>query len=181
MKRSTFLLTACLAVAAPAVLAQGPAYPSKPVKIVVGYPPGAASDIVARLVAQELQALNNQGFIVENRPGVGGMLGMSVVAKAPADGYTLGLGVSGTLTTGGDNTSTTYFGVISGGLIGLLGGPAGALIGSVAGAATGAASASVIVSSSSSAINFGSSRPNRPRPFCGISLPSSEIRRLLMS
>ncbi|WP_167772792.1 Bug family tripartite tricarboxylate transporter substrate binding protein [Ramlibacter humi] len=109
MKRSTFLLAACMAVAAPAVLAQGPAYPNKPVKIVVGYPPGGASDIVARLVAQELQAMNNQGFVVENRPGVGGMLGMSVVAKSPADGYTLGLGVSGTLTTGPHLTKTRLY------------------------------------------------------------------------
>jgi tripartite-type tricarboxylate transporter receptor subunit TctC len=66
----------------------------------VGYPPGGASDIIARLVAQELSKMNGQAFVVDNKPGVGGMLSMSVVAKAPADGYTLGLGVSGTLTTG---------------------------------------------------------------------------------
>lgn len=101
MKRATFLLAACLAAVAPAALAQGAAWPAKPVRILVGYPPGGASDIVARLVAQELQKLNgNQAFVVENKPGVGGMLSMSMVAKAPADGYTLGLGVSGTLTTG---------------------------------------------------------------------------------
>jgi tripartite-type tricarboxylate transporter receptor subunit TctC len=85
---------------APTAFAQTPAYPAKPVRILVGYPPGGASDIVARMVAEELGKLNNQTFIVENKPGVGGMLGMSMVAKAPADGYTLGLGVSGTLTTG---------------------------------------------------------------------------------
>jgi tripartite-type tricarboxylate transporter receptor subunit TctC len=90
-------------VAACAVLparAQPAAYPIKPVRIVVGYPPGGASDIVARIVAQELSRLNGQQFVVENKPGVGGMLGMSMVAKSPADGYTLALGVSGTLTTG---------------------------------------------------------------------------------
>lgn len=101
MKRATFLVAACLAAIAPAALAQGGAYPNKPVKILVGYPPGGASDIIARLVAQELQKRNdNQAFVVENKPGVGGMLAMSMVARAPADGYTIGLGVSGTLATG---------------------------------------------------------------------------------
>lgn len=79
---------------------QAQTYPGKPVKLLVGYPPGGASDMVGRVVAQELTRLNGQSFVVENKPGVGGMLSMSLVAKAPADGYTLGLGVSGTLTTG---------------------------------------------------------------------------------
>jgi len=101
MKRATFLALACLtALSAPLAIAQSPAYPAKPVRVLVGYPPGGASDIIARLVAQELSKMNGQAFVVENKPGVGGMLSMSVVAKAPADGYTLGLGVSGTLTTG---------------------------------------------------------------------------------
>ena len=101
MKRATFLALTCLAaLAAPLAFAQAPAYPSKPVKVLVGYPPGGASDIVARLLSQELSKMNGQAFVVENKPGVGGMLSMSMVAKAPADGYTLGLGVSGTLTTG---------------------------------------------------------------------------------
>jgi tripartite-type tricarboxylate transporter receptor subunit TctC len=103
MKRATFLALALAGVAAlasPFALAQAPAYPTKPVKLLVGYPPGGASDIVARLLAQELGRMNGQAFVVENKPGVGGMLSMSMVAKAPADGYTLGLGVSGTLTTG---------------------------------------------------------------------------------
>lgn len=100
MKRATFLALTCLALSAPLAIAQVPAYPSKPVKLLVGYPPGGASDIVARLVAQELSKMNGQAFVVENKPGVGGMLSMSMVTKAPADGYTLGLGVSGTLTTG---------------------------------------------------------------------------------
>lgn len=101
MRRATFLVLACMAaLPLPQALAQTPAYPAKPVRLLVGYPPGGASDIVARLVAQELSKLNDQSFVVENRPGVGGMLSMSLLAKAPADGYTLGLGVSGTLTTG---------------------------------------------------------------------------------
>jgi tripartite-type tricarboxylate transporter receptor subunit TctC len=94
---SLALATACAVLPAHA---QSVAYPNKPVRIVVGYPPGGASDMVARVVAQELTRINNQQFVVENRPGVGGMLGMSMVAKSPPDGYTLALGVSGTLTTG---------------------------------------------------------------------------------
>lgn len=101
MKRATFLALACLAAfPGTQALAQAPAWPNKPVRLLVGYPPGGASDIVARIMAQELSKLNAQSFVVENKPGVGGMLSMSLVAKAPADGYTLGLGVSGTLTTG---------------------------------------------------------------------------------
>lgn len=101
MRRAIFLaLTCVVALAAPTAVAQSPAYPTKPVRVLVGYPPGGASDIVARVVSQELAKLNNQAFVVENKPGVGGMLSMSMVAKAPPDGYTIGLGVSGTLTTG---------------------------------------------------------------------------------
>ena len=101
MKSVTFVALACAAMLQlPQALAQAPVYPSKAVRLLVGYPPGGASDIVARLVAQELTKMNGQPFMVENKPGVGGMLSMSLVAKAPADGYTLGLGVSGTLTTG---------------------------------------------------------------------------------
>ena len=88
----------CLAMIGAPVWAD--TYPTKPVRIVVGYPPGGASDIVARLVAQELEKQNNQSFVVENKPGVGGMLSLSSVAKSDPDGYVLGLGVSGTLVTG---------------------------------------------------------------------------------
>ena len=93
----TLALTAAFIQQAPV---QAQAYPTKPVRVVVGYPPGGASDTVSRIVAQELSRINNQPFIVENKPGVGGMLSMSNLAKSAPDGYTLGLGVSGTLTTG---------------------------------------------------------------------------------
>jgi tripartite-type tricarboxylate transporter receptor subunit TctC len=77
-----------LALLAPlAVLAQ--AWPSHPVKLVVPYPPGGPTDIVARVVAERLTTQTGQAFIVENRPGAGGNLGADAVAKAPADGYTL--------------------------------------------------------------------------------------------
>jgi tripartite-type tricarboxylate transporter receptor subunit TctC len=93
----TLALTAAFIQHAPV---QAQTYPTKPVRVVVGYPPGGASDTISRIVAQELSRINNQPFIVENKPGVGGMLSMSNVAKSSPDGYTLGLGVSGTLTTG---------------------------------------------------------------------------------
>ena len=101
MKNIAFVALACAALLQlPQAVAQDSVYPSKAVRLLVGYPPGGASDTVARLVAQELSKMNGQPFVVENKPGVGGMLSMSMVTKAPADGYTLGLGVSGTLTTG---------------------------------------------------------------------------------
>jgi tripartite-type tricarboxylate transporter receptor subunit TctC len=81
-----------------AASAQG--YPTQTVRIVVGYTPGGASDVVARLLADKLSPLLKQPVIVENRPGVGGILGMSEVAKSQPDGHTLGIAVSGTMVTG---------------------------------------------------------------------------------
>lgn len=64
-------------------------WPAKPVKIVTAFGAGSASDIVARLLAQELQSEYGQAFIVENRPGASGFIAAEFVAKSPADGYTL--------------------------------------------------------------------------------------------
>ncbi|MFN7752917.1 MAG: tripartite tricarboxylate transporter substrate binding protein [Pseudomonadota bacterium] len=75
------------AVAAPAVHAQN--YPARPVRMVVPFAPGAASDITGRLVAQKLAEGFGQSFVVDNRPGAGGNIGHELVARAPADGYTL--------------------------------------------------------------------------------------------
>ncbi|MPW22046.1 tripartite tricarboxylate transporter substrate binding protein [Paraburkholderia sp. CNPSo 3157] len=73
---------------------------SKRVRLIVGYTPGGASDIVGRLVAKGMAEVNGGNFIVENRPGDGGMVGMAYVKNAPADGSVLGIAVSGTLVTG---------------------------------------------------------------------------------
>jgi len=65
------------------------AYPSKPVKLVVPYPPGGPTDIVARVIAQRLQTQTGQAFVVENLPGAGGNTGAAAVARAAPNGYTL--------------------------------------------------------------------------------------------
>lgn len=79
---------AALCLATPA-FAQAQTYPTKPVKLVVPYPPGGPTDIVARLVAQKLSDAMGQQFIIDNRPGAGGNPGAELVARSPADGYTL--------------------------------------------------------------------------------------------
>ena len=81
------LLIAALVAASASAWAQ--AYPAKPVRMIVGFPPGGPSDIVARTVAQKLTASLGQTVIVENRAGAGGVIATEQVAKSPADGYTL--------------------------------------------------------------------------------------------
>lgn len=71
------------------VLAVAQAYPNKPVKVIIPYPPGGPTDILGRIVAQGLATKLGQQFIVENKPGASGMIGATQVAKAPADGHTL--------------------------------------------------------------------------------------------
>lgn len=102
MKRRPF--SALIALAAGCVLS-GPltvvaqaGYPDKTVRIVVPYPPGGATDLSARLLAGEMGKLLGQSVIVENKPGVAGVIGTDLVAKSPADGYTLVFGGAGNLT-----------------------------------------------------------------------------------
>jgi len=84
-----------LSIAASGALAQ--AYPAKPVRIVVPTSPGGGNDFVARAAGQRLGDRLGQQFIVDNRPGAGGSIGTTIVAKAPPDGYTLLLGFVGQL------------------------------------------------------------------------------------
>jgi len=78
---------AALSLFAPAAVAQ--AYPSKTVRVVIPWPPGGSNDIVGRMVVQKLSESMGQQFVVDNRGGASGVLGSEVVAKAPADGYTI--------------------------------------------------------------------------------------------
>jgi tripartite-type tricarboxylate transporter receptor subunit TctC len=80
----------CMLAAAPALAQEH--YPGKPVKILVPYGPGGATDIIARIVAQHLTTELGQTFLVENRPGANGNIALEAAAKAPADGYTLLVG-----------------------------------------------------------------------------------------
>ena len=86
------------AMAAPAVQAQG-AWPSRPVRIVVPFPPGGSNDVVARPLAERLQQKLGQPVIIENRPGAGGAIGATAVSQSPADGYTLMVSSSSFATT----------------------------------------------------------------------------------
>jgi tripartite-type tricarboxylate transporter receptor subunit TctC len=89
MKRHGWILAA-LVVVSPA-WAQSDNYPDKPVRIVVPFPAGSATDIVSRLMAQRFSVKLGQQFIVENRPGASGTLGVDIVAKSTPDGFTIGL------------------------------------------------------------------------------------------
>ena len=91
LPRRQFLHLAAGAVALPAVsrFAWAQTYPMRPVHMIVGFPAGNASDIVARLIGQSLSERLGQQFVVENRPGAGGSIGTEVVVKAEPDGYTL--------------------------------------------------------------------------------------------
>src|SRR5215510_7095520 len=89
--RRQFLRLAAGAAALPALsrIASAQAYPTRPVRIVVGFAAGGTTDIIVRLIGQWLSERLGRQFVIENRPGASGNLGTEAVAKAPADGYTL--------------------------------------------------------------------------------------------
>src|SRR5882757_5745711 len=91
LPRRQFLHLAASAAALPACsrIARAQAYPSRPVRIVVGFPPGGAYDTLARPMGQWLSERLGRAFIIENRAGAGSNLATEAVVRAPADGYTL--------------------------------------------------------------------------------------------
>jgi tripartite-type tricarboxylate transporter receptor subunit TctC len=97
-RRSLLIATAVLAAAGPAVAAD--AYPSKPIKLVVGFPPGGPTDIIGRVIAQSIAKLLGESVVIENRGGAGGIIGAAYVAKAKPDGYNLLLAVESSQTRG---------------------------------------------------------------------------------
>ncbi len=93
MKRLAVLAMAIVGLLAGSASAQAPnKYPAKPVKIIVPYAPGGATDIVARILADQLGKILGQSFYVENKPGAFGIIAIEDMARAPADGYTLMIG-----------------------------------------------------------------------------------------
>lgn len=94
MRRVTAFLAAAAVLAPLPTLAQN-TWPDKPVKLVLPYPPGGNVDGAARIIGEQLQAEFKQPFVIENRPGAGGMIAGEAVAKAQPDGYTFFMGANG--------------------------------------------------------------------------------------
>jgi len=86
---------ATLALGARRAAAQGSNWPDHPVRIIVPYPAGGSTDVLSRLYAESFKDLFGQPFVIENRPGAGGNIGIDLVAKSPADGYTIGAATIG--------------------------------------------------------------------------------------
>src|SRR5262245_25507441 len=97
MSRLFLAALTALAFAAPA---SAQTYPSRPVTLVVPFPPGGSTSIVARIVADKMSEALGQSIVIDNRGGAGGTIGTRAVAKSPPDGYTLLLGYTGTLAIG---------------------------------------------------------------------------------
>ena len=107
MRRLLCALALALAAVLPgAVLAQ--AFPTKPVRLVVPFPPGGATDIIARLLGQKLQEIWSQSVLIEYKPGGGTVVGTDFVAKSPPDGYTMGVVITAHVINPGLRTDLPY-------------------------------------------------------------------------
>ena len=96
LRKLAAAVIACCAVALAVPLA-AQEYPAKPVRIIIGFPPGGATDLVSRMMAPKYNALLKQPFIVDNRPGANGVIGSDLAAKAAPDGYAIHLATIGSL------------------------------------------------------------------------------------
>jgi tripartite-type tricarboxylate transporter receptor subunit TctC len=108
MTRFVRSLVAFLALLVPASVAAQSSYPDKPIKMVIGFPPGGAPDTVARLLGQKLTEALGQPMVMDHATGAGGNIAMERLAKAPADGYTLGFLVNGQLVINPSLYKLTY-------------------------------------------------------------------------
>ncbi|MDZ7864910.1 tripartite tricarboxylate transporter substrate binding protein [Acidovorax sp.] len=102
LQRRTWLGAAALAIGTltgMAALAQQPAYPTKPIKVIVPFAPGGATDVLARVLAEKMAPGLGQPLVIDNKPGAAGIIGTDAVAKAAPDGYTIVLGLSNSLLT----------------------------------------------------------------------------------
>ncbi len=95
--RGIFTALLALLTFAPCAAAQQSDWPRQPLKLLVGFAPGGGNDLLGRLVAQRLAEKLGQPVVVENRPGAGSMIALEVIARAPPDGYTIGVAPYGTL------------------------------------------------------------------------------------
>jgi tripartite-type tricarboxylate transporter receptor subunit TctC len=108
--RRAFLQAAMATAAAPVLSRRASAldYPSRPVRLVVGFPAGTSPDITARLVGQGLSDRLGQQIVIDNRPGAAGSLAVEIVATAPADGYTLLVALSSSVVNGALYTNQSF-------------------------------------------------------------------------
>ena len=97
MKKALYAagIAAVLCAAAGTVAAQG--YPTRPIRVIVPYPPGEAADVIARLIGPSMGERLGQQVVVDNRAGASGQIGLDLLKKAPNDGYTIGVGQGGNL------------------------------------------------------------------------------------
>lgn len=95
---SQLAAVALVLCATPSLAVAQQAYPSKPIRLIVPFPPGGSADIVARLVSQKMSESTKQSVVVENRPGADTIIAMDYVAKSPADGYTVGYAIGSSMT-----------------------------------------------------------------------------------
>jgi len=98
VRAATAIIAGCVWIGV-GIGAAASAYPDRPIRLIVSFPPGGSSDAIARIVQPGLEKQLGQPILIENRPGAGGMIAIDAVAKSTPDGYTIGLGGAGALGT----------------------------------------------------------------------------------